>query len=151
MSLKLKSTRITVGAAAIVLALGAAAAFGYWTSSGEGTSTVTASSGGTGFEIGGTASGLYPGGTVEATVTVKNKDAQQPEYLTNLVTSIKETGTVGCEKSWFTVTSGGSQTPKVDIAAGETKTYKVSVSMSDTTEIQNACKGATIVLKAQAS
>jgi hypothetical protein len=151
MSPKHKSTRIAVGAVTLVLALTGAAAFAYWTSSGEGNSTVTATSGGAGFELGGSASGLYPGATVTGNVTVKNKDSNQPEYLTTLTTSVEKTSAVGCEKSWFSVTSGASQTPHVEIQPGETKTYSVSVNMTDTTEIQNACKGATITLKAQAS
>ena len=63
-----------------VLALGGAAAFAYWTSSGEGTSTVTASAGGAGFEITGAAEGINPGGTVEGKIKVKNKDVKQPEF-----------------------------------------------------------------------
>jgi len=134
-----------------VLALGGVAAFAYWTSSGEGTATVTASSGGAGFEITGSAEGLYPGGTVEAKIKVKNKDVKQPEYLTKLVTTVKETSGAGCEKTWFELTAGGEQEPKVEIAAGETKEYAVTLKMKDEAVNQNSCKGATVTLKGVAS
>ncbi len=146
-----KSKRLLVGAIVAVLALGGAAAFAYWTSSGEGTSTVTASAGGAGFEITGATEGLNPGGTVEGKIKVKNKDVKQPEYLTKLVTSVKETSAAGCEKTWFEVTVGGEQEPKVELAPGETKEYSVSLKMKDEAVNQDTCKGAVVSLKAVAS
>jgi hypothetical protein len=150
MSLIKRSTRLTVAVIVIVALLGVAA-FAYWTSSGEGTSTVTASSGGAGFEISGSAEGLYPGATVEGKIKVKNKDAKQPEYLTKLVTTVKETSAGGCEKTWFEITAGGEQEPKVELAPGETKEYTVSLKMKNEPVNQNACKSATVSLKAVAS
>jgi hypothetical protein len=151
MFLMKKSKRLLAGVIVAVLALGGVAAFAYWTSSGEGTSTVTASAGGAGFEITGAAEGISPGGTVEGKIKVKNKDIKQPEYLTKLVTTVKETGAVGCEKTWFEITAGGEQEPKVELAAGETKEYTVSLKMKDEAVNQDACKGAVISLKAAAS
>ena len=98
-----RSKRLLAGVAVVILALGGAAAIAYWTSSGEGTATVTASSGGAGFEITGAAEGVSPGGTIEAKVKVKNKDVKQPEFLTKLVTTVKETSAAGCEKAWFEI------------------------------------------------
>jgi len=151
MSLFKNSKRLLAVVIVAVLALGGVAAFAYWTSSGEGTATVTASSGGAGFEITGNAAGLSPGGTVEAKVLVKNKDVKQPEFLTKLVTTVKETSAVGCEKPWFEITANGEQEPKVEIAAGETKEYTVSLKMKDEAVNQDTCKGAIITLKAVAS
>jgi sporulation-control protein spo0M len=152
MSLKHKSSRLAVGVAAVIIGLGGAAAFGYWTSSGEGNATVTASSGGAGFEVTGTAEGLYPGGSVEGKLKVKNKDAKQGEYLTALTTSVEKTSAVGCEKTWFEITVNGTQEPKTVIAAGETKEYPVTVKMKEEAAVnQNACKSATVTLKAAAS
>jgi hypothetical protein len=151
MSLIKRSKRLTAGVIVLIVALGGAAAFAYWTSSGEGTSTVTATAGGAGFEVTGAAEGLYPGATVEGKVKVKNKDPKQPEYLTKLVTTVKETSAGGCEKTWFEVTAGGEQEPKIELAPGETKEYTVSLKMKNEALNQNACKGATISLKAVAS
>jgi hypothetical protein len=151
MSLIKKSRRLFAVVIVAVLALGGVAAFAYWTSSGEGTSTVTASAGGAGFEITGAAEGLYPGGTVEAKIKVKNKDVKQPEFLTKLVTTVKETSGGGCEKTWFEIAAGGEQEPKVELAAGETKEYTVSLKMKDEAVNQNACKSATVSLKGVAS
>ena len=146
-----KRKRLLAGAIVAILALGGVAAFAYWTSSGEGTSTVTASAGGAGFELTGAAEGISPGGTVEGKIKVKNKDAKQPEYLTKIVTTVKETSAVGCEKTWFEITAGGEQEPKVELAAGETKEYTVSLKMKDEAVNQDTCKGAIITLKAVAS
>ncbi|HTQ69275.1 MAG TPA: hypothetical protein VMI13_11350 [Solirubrobacteraceae bacterium] len=151
MSLIKKSRRLLAVVIVAVLALGGVAAFAYWTSSGEGTATVTASSGGAGFEITGTAEGLYPGGTVEAKIKVKNKDVKQPEFLTKLITTVKETSGAGCEKTWFEITAGGEQEPKIELAANETKEYTVSLKMKDEAVNQNACKGSTVTLKGVAS
>ncbi len=151
MSLIKRSRRLTVGVIVVIVAMGGVAAFAYWTSSGEGTATVTASAGGAGFEITGAAEGLYPGATVEAKVKVKNQDAKQPEFLTKLVTTVKETSAGGCEKTWFEVTAGGEQEPKQELAPGETKEFTVNLKMKNEPINQNACKGATISLKAVAS
>lgn len=146
-----RSKRLLAGVAVVILALGGAAAIAYWTSSGEGTATVTASSGGAGFEITGSAAGVSPGGTIETKVKVKNKDVKQPEFLTKLVTSVKETSAAGCENAWFEIPAGAEQEPKTEIAAGETKEYTVSLKMKDEAVNQDTCKSATITLKGVAS
>jgi hypothetical protein len=151
MSVVKRSKRLLAGVIVTILALSGAAAIAYWTSSGEGTATVTASAGGAGFEITGAAEGLYPGGSVEGKIKVKNKDVKQAEYLTKLVTTVKETSAGGCEKTWFEITAGGEQEPKIEIAANETKEYTVTLKMKDEAVNQNACKGATVSLKGVAS
>ena len=124
----------------------------YWTSSGEGTGTVKASSGGAAFEVTSTlVEGLYPGGSSAVTVKVKDVEASQSEYLTKLEAEVEKTSVVECKKEWFEVTPA-SQEPKVVIAHGETKEYTVNLKMKEEAAVnQNACKSASITLKYKAS
>jgi hypothetical protein len=149
--LNTKKARLTVGGVVLALAL-ATGAYAYWTSSGEGTGTVKASSGGAAFEVSSTlAEGLYPGGSSAVTVKVKNVEASQSEYLTKLEAEVEKTSAVECKKEWFEVTPA-SQEPKVVVAHGETKEYTVNLKMKEEAAVnQNACKGATVTLKYKAS
>jgi hypothetical protein len=149
--LHIKKKRIAFGAVVVVLAT-AAAAIAYWTSSGEGTGTVKASSGGAAFEVSSTlAEGLYPGGSSAVTVKVKDVEASQSEYLTKLEAEVEKTSAVECKKEWFEVTPA-SQEPKVVVAHGETKEYTVNLKMKEEAAVnQNACKSASITLKYKAS
>ena len=128
----------------------AAAAFAYWTSSGEGSGTVKASSGSASFEVSsGLVEGLYPGGSSAVTVKVKDTDASQNEYLTKLEAEVEETSVAECKKEWFEVTPA-SQEPKVLVAHGETKEYTVNLKMKEEAAVnQNACKGASVTLQVQ--
>ncbi len=147
-----KKTRLVFGVLALVLALSAAAAFAYWTSSGEGSGTVKASSGGTAFEVTSTlVEGLYPGGSSAVMVKVKDVESSQSEYLTKLEAEVEKTSVAECKKEWFEVTPA-SQEPKVLIAHGETKEYTVNLKMKEEAAVnQNACKGVSITLKYKAS
>jgi predicted ribosomally synthesized peptide with SipW-like signal peptide len=149
--LKTKKKRLALGGVVVALVL-AAGAYAYWTSSGEGTGTVKASSGGAAFEVSSTlAEGIYPGGSSAVTVKVKDVDASQSEYLTKLEAEVEKTSAVECKKEWFEVTPA-SQEPKVLIAHGETKEYTVNLKMKEEAAVnQNACKGASITLKYKAS
>ncbi len=145
-------TRLAFGVVVLVLALTAAAAFAYWTNSGEGSGTVKASSGGASFEVTSTlVEGLYPGGSSAVTVKVKDVDASQNEFLTKLEAEVEKTSVAECKKEWFEVTPA-SQEPKVVLAHGETKEYTVNLKMKEEAAVnQNACKGASITLKYKAS
>ena len=134
---------------ALVLAAGAIA---YWTSSGEGTGSVKASSGSVAFEVSSSlVEGLYPGGSANVTVKVKNTEASQNEFLTKLEAEITGTSAPECKKEWFEVVPG-TQEPKVDVGHGETKEYTVSLAMKETPNIdQNACKGASVTLRYEVS
>lgn len=146
-----KKKRLALGVVVVILAM-AAAAIAYWTSSGEGTGTVKASSGGAAFEVSSTlAEGLYPGGSSAVTIKVKNVEASQSEYLTKLEAEVEKTSVAECKKEWFEVTPT-SQEPKVVVAHGETKEYTVNLKMKEEAAVnQNACKSASITLKYKAS
>jgi predicted ribosomally synthesized peptide with SipW-like signal peptide len=148
----IKKSRLTFGVVVLVLALGGVAAFAYWTSSGEGSGTVKASSGGAAFEVSSTlVEGLYPGGSSAVMVKVKDVEASLSEYLTKLEAEVEKTSVAECKKEWFEVTPA-SQEPKVLIAHGETKEYTVDLKMKEEAAVnQNACKGASITLKYKAS
>jgi hypothetical protein len=149
--LKTKKNRVAIGGVVLALVL-AAGAYAYWTSSGEGTGTVKASSGGAAFEVSSTlVEGLYPGGSSAVTVKVKDVDASQNEFLTKLEAEVEKTSVAECKKEWFEVTPA-SQEPKVVVAHGETKEYTVNLKMKEEAAVnQNACKGATVTLKYKAS
>ena len=147
-----KKSRLVFGVVVLVLAMAGAAAFAYWTSSGEGSGTVKASSGGAALEVTSTlVEGLYPGGSSTVTVKVKDVDASQSEFLTKLEAEVEKTSVAECKKEWFEVTPA-SQEPKVLIAHGETKEYTVNLKMKEEAAVnQNACKGASVTLKYKAS
>jgi hypothetical protein len=149
--LNTKKNRLAIGGVVLALVL-AAGAYAYWTSSGEGTGTVKASSGGAAFEVSSTlVEGLYPGGSSAVTVKVKDVDASQNEFLTKLEAEVEKTSVAECKKEWFEVTPA-SQEPKVVLAHGETKEYTVNLKMKEEAAVnQNACKGASITLKYKAS
>ena len=149
--LKTKKNRVAIGGVVLALVL-AAGAYAYWTSSGEGTGTVKASTGGAAFEVSSTlVEGLYPGGSSAVTVKVKDVDASQNEFLTKLEAEVEKTSVAECKKEWFEVTPA-SQEPKVVVAHGETKEYTVNLKMKEEAAVnQNACKGASITLKYKAS
>jgi hypothetical protein len=147
-----KKTRLLSGVVVVVALVMAATAVAYWTSSGEGTGTVKASSGGAAFEVSSTlVEGLYPGGSSAVSVKVKDADASQNEFLTKVEAEVEKTSTVECKKEWFEVTPA-SQEPKVVVAHGETKEYTVTLKMKEEAAVnQNACKSASITLKYKAS
>jgi len=142
---------VAIGSVVMALVL-AGAVFAYWTSSGEGSGEVKANYTSATFEVTSTAvEGLYPGADPVVTVKVKDKDANQAEYLTKLEAEVEKTSATECKKEWFVV-SPASQEPKVLIAHGETKEYTVHLEMKEEASInQNACKGQAITLKYKAS
>jgi hypothetical protein len=150
--LNTKKFRLAFGVVVVVLAMVTAAAFAYWTSSGEGSSTVKANYTSASFEVSsGLVENLYPGGSVSVTVKVKDTDANQNEYLTKLEAEVKETSVAECKKEWFEVTPA-SQEPKIVVTHGETKEYTVNLKMKEEASVnQNACKGASVTLHYKAS
>ncbi len=150
--INIKKNRLTLGVVVLVLGMVTVAAFAYWTSSGEGSGEVKANSASTSFEVNSAAvEGLYPGANPAVTVKVKNKDANQAEYLTKLEAEVEKTSAAECKKEWFVI-SPASQEPKVLVAQGETKEYTVHLEMKEEAAVnQNACKGASVTLKYKAS
>jgi hypothetical protein len=147
-----KKIRLGSGVVVAVLAMAGVAAFGYWTSSGEGSGTVKANYSSASFEVSsGLVENLYPGGSATVTVKVKDADANQNEYLTKLEAEVEKTSAAECKKEWFEVTPA-SQEPKVVVAHGETKEYTVDLKMKEEAAVnQNACKGASVTLHYKAS
>ena len=148
----IKKGYLGFGVLVVILAMAGVAAFAYWTSSGEGTGEVKANYASASFEVSSAAvEGLYPGDNPAVTVKVKDKDANQSEYLTKLEAEVEKTSAAECKKEWFAVTPA-SQEPKVLIAHGETKEYTVHLEMKEEATVnQNACKGASVTLKYKAS
>ena len=151
-NINIKKTRLALGAAVLVMGIVAVGVFAYWTSSGEGSGEVKANYVSASFEVkSATVENLYPGADPAVTVTVKDKDASQNEYLTKLEAEVEKTSVAECKKEWFVV-SPASQEPKVLIAHGETKEYTVHLEMKEEAAAnQNACRGATVTLKYKAS
>jgi len=147
-----KKIRLGFGVVVLIMGMVAAGVFAYWTSSGEGTGEVKANYASATFEVSSAAvENLYPGANPVVTVKVKDKDANQAEFLTKLEAEVEKTSAAECKKEWFVV-SPASQEPKVLIAHGETKEYTVHLEMKEEAAVnQNACKGATITLKYKAS
>jgi predicted ribosomally synthesized peptide with SipW-like signal peptide len=147
----IKKSRLAIGGIAVALVL-AGGAYAYWTSSGEGTGEAKANYSSASFEVSSAAvENLYPGANPVVTVKVKDKDANQAEYLTKLEAEVEKTSAAECKKEWFVV-SPASQEPKALIAHGETKEYTVHLEMKEEAAVnQNACKGASITLKYKAS
>jgi len=148
----IKKSRLTFGVVVLVMGMVAAGVFAYWTSSGEGSGEVKANYASASFEVSSVVvEGLYPGDNPAVTVKVKDKDANQAEYLTKLEAEVEKTSAAECKKEWFVV-SPASQEPKVLIAHGETKEYTVHLEMKEEAAVnQNACKGASVTLKYKAS
>ncbi len=148
----IKRKRLVFGGVAVVLVVIGSAAYAYWTSSGEGSGEAKANYASAAFEVkSATVENLYPGANPVVTVTVKDKDASQNEFLTKLDTEVEKTSVAECKKEWFVVTPA-SQEPKVLITHGETKEYTVHLEMKEEAAVnQNACKGASITLKYKAS
>jgi hypothetical protein len=146
-----KKARAALGLLVTVLAL-TVSAIAYWTSAGEGSGEVKANYASASFEVDSAAvENLYPGANLAVTVKVKNKDANQAEYLTKLEAEVEKTSAAECKKEWFVATPA-SQEPKVLIAHGETKEYTVHLEMKEEATVnQNACKGQAITLKYKAS
>jgi hypothetical protein len=149
--LKTKKKRLVFGVAVLALAM-VASAVAYWTSSGEGTGEAKANYASATFEVSSAAvENLYPAANPVVTVKVKDKDANQAEFLTKLEAEVEKTSAAECKKEWFVV-SPASQEPKVLIAHGETKEYTVHLEMKEEAAVnQNACKGASVTLKYKAS
>ena len=147
--IKRGTRRVTVVATGVVLALAGVAAFAYWTISGEGTGEAHVANPTSSLKVESTpVEGLFPGGSKEVTVTVKNLSPTSPirtETLETSLTGNSNEGT-GCKKIWFTV-SPASQSLVKELNPGESETANVTVTMAGAeSENQNSCKGATVYL-----
>lgn len=147
--IKRGARRVTALATLVVLTLGGVAAFAYWTVSGEGTGEAHVSNPASNLKVEGTPlEGLFPGGSKEVTVTVRNASASgavHTEALDTALTGNSKEG-LGCQQSWFAVTPAWQPLIK-ELQSGESETATVTVSMAPAaSENQNACKGATVFM-----
>lgn len=151
--MRIRVKAVVVLAIVLSVVLVVSAAFGYWTISGEGTGKAKASSGGAPLEVGSTpVEQLYPGASKEVTVTIKNVDPKQPEYVGSLEAEAKTTSEPAkCLASWFTVIPA-KQSVGVELTAGKQTTKTVTVEMKDEPAVnQDACKGQEVELAYKAS
>jgi hypothetical protein len=147
--LKRRSRRATTLATLVVFALAGVAAFAYWSTSGEGTGEAHVNNPTEKLKVTSVpVSGLFPGASVEQTVTIEDTSATEKVHVTTLESSItgnSKEGT-GCEGKWFTITPA-SQSIAKELNPGESTTAKVTIAMSNPKEEnQNACKGTTLNL-----
>ncbi len=158
-----------IGALTAVTLVGGGMAYGYWTDSGEGDTTVTAgTSAGYTVTFGATTGGdLSPGGPTNSTsVTVANEGTGAQQISSVLVSVATDTGgtwTAGaCSADDFSVNSEAAGDPAEALGAlvtlapagsagDETAALPVTIQMVDTGLDQEDCKGVTVPLYAYAS
>ncbi|MHC1561387.1 hypothetical protein ACR9E3_20685 [Actinomycetospora sp. C-140] len=131
----------------IALACVAGVALAAWLSSGAGTaegssttainSTITPQNG---------ATGLYPGATVNATVTVNNPNAY-PVVVASISPGSSDATAGNCPAG--TVTTAGLTNPPGTIAPGGTQTYTLQAKMA--ADPANSCQGQSFSLPLTAS
>lgn len=142
-----KRTALVLAAVAVLAVAGIAVA--YWTTSGSGEgSGAVASSNGT-LVLHGTITGeLTPGGSSPVTFTADNANSSSEQVGTiHAVVSIDEQhAKAGCKASDFTIADTAEEQVIAAHSSGVALTHAGSISMADTSENQDACKGATISL-----
>ncbi len=135
---------LTVLSAIAVLAV-AGIAVAFWTASGSGSGTGAVASSNGELTLHGTISEeLNPGKTSPVTFTADNSGTSSLQVGT--VHAVVSTDKVGCEVSDFTI---ADTVENQTIAAGASKvalTNDGSITMTDSAENQDACKGAEITL-----
>lgn len=151
---KSKLVRIAVlGAAIVVVAIGAVAGYAYWTStgSGSGDAAVGTDSGVKVSDVSFSAT-LYPGATVDVSATMTNQSGDSKVKVDDLKLDVAgiSTDTVGCDAKWFTYSEGNNSPQYLakSGAAGDAATITAgTLSMSDEAAVnQDACKGAKVTL-----
>jgi len=165
---KLFSTkkRIAMAAGLLVVAIGASAAFAYWTASGTGSGDATAGSD-SGVKIqnvdfDGT---LYPGTTVNVSFDILNNSSSTPVKVGKVVADqgafdavhstyawpggieIDSThATAGCSTADFVYTAPAAYNHELTASEDYTPTSGGTLKMTDTGSNQDACKTATVTL-----
>jgi hypothetical protein len=145
--LRKKRALVVLGAVAVLAVAGAAIA--YWTTSGSGSgSGSVATSNGTLVLHGSVTEQLTPGGSSPVTFTADNSNSSSLQVGTvHAVVSIDEAhAEAGCKASDFTI----ADTVENQVIPAHSSTvglaHNGSISMADTSENQDACKGASITL-----
>ena len=145
----MRNKRFLVIATVVAATAFAGIAVAYWTASGSGSGSGSVASSNGSLVLHGTInSALTPGGSSSVTYTADNAGSSSLQVGTvSAVVSIDaEHAAAGCKASDFTI---GSTVENQTIAAstsGVTLTNAGSISMANSSENQDACKGATISL-----
>lgn len=143
----MKKRILVLGVVAVLAVAGIALAYWTTTGSGEGSGTVAASNG-TLTLHGEISEALTPGGSSPVTFTADNGGSSSLQVGTiHAVVSIdEEHANNGCEASDFTIADTAENQVIAAHASGVALANEGSISMADTSENQDACKGATISL-----
>jgi hypothetical protein len=136
-------------AAAAALAAGSATAYGYWTATGAGTGTATVAADAGVLRLhAAAATPLSPGGSSDVTFTADNPAASSLRVGTlHLVGVTADTGHSGCLGADFAMADVVSHTLVPAGAAGVPLAGTGTLTMADTAQNQDACKGATLTLE----
>jgi hypothetical protein len=148
-----KTSKLTVGTAAVVL-IGSGAAFAYWTTGGAGTGSAT-----TGDTVSLTAvqtstvTGMRPGDAAQALSGNFNNPNSGPTYVTSVTASIsavdKAAGVPGTCDATDYVLANATMSVNAQIPAGNAQgTWSgATIKFNNKTSVnQDACKGATVTL-----
>jgi hypothetical protein len=144
----MRKKRLSVlGVVAILAVAGVAVA--YWTTSGSGSGSGTvASSNGSLVLHGSIAPGLTPGGSESVSYTADNSNTSSLQVGTvHAVVSIDEAhATAGCKASDFSVADTAEGQTIAASTSGVALAHGGTITMKDTAESQDGCKGAEISL-----
>jgi predicted ribosomally synthesized peptide with SipW-like signal peptide len=156
-----RKAALGAGLSALLLAGGAIA---YWTSTGTGEGKVETKTSASAFtlENGAEPTGLYPGGSAEATVKVKNVESFGEHYK-KLKASVKEVENAAateaeaeagskCWAGWYEITAvGGHAGTEYEfnetVSGSSTVEKKVTVALKEVAKNQNGCQGKKVTLK----
>ena len=142
-----KKRALVLGAVAVLAVAGAAIAF--WTTSGSGSgSGSVAASNGTVVLHGTITNALTPGGSSPVSYSADNSNSSSEQVGTvHAVVSIdKAHAEAGCKASDFTIADTVENQTIPAKSSGVALSKEGSISMADTSEDQDACKGASISL-----
>ena len=135
--------------AAVLIGTGVAVA--YWTTTGTGTGSASTASD-TGVDVHSDAvTGLYPGIAPQPIKLYIDNDGPSAQYVTAVDVEVTGTSDDDCDPADFVVTDG---TIGADVPVGPNNVYGASgatITMTNTTDNQDACKNATIDLSFDAS
>jgi hypothetical protein len=141
---KLMKKRVLVGLSVAILAV-AGVAVAYWTTSGSGSGSGSVASSNGSLVLHGTiTSALTPGGSSSVTFTADNAGSSSLQVGT--VHAVVSTNKVGCEVKDFTIADTEENQVITKESSNVALNHNGSISMADTAENQDACKGATITL-----
>ena len=150
---KFGKKKLIVGAvAAAVIAGGAGAAYAYWTTSGTGNGSATTGTS-TNYDVtvdAPTGGALSPGGAVDhVPFTVKNVGSGYQNVTTASAVVANTDGTAwtsvaGCSAGDYAISN--VSITSANLAPNGTTTGSFDITMTDTGQNQNGCKGATVPL-----